>query len=144
METLLNKLNFKNLLNEKEAELSNHRNVTTVKSYSDYGHGKAGLNRGDATAFKTHLNWIKDGYVVDENYNEKEATEKRKAIEGQIEDKRDEKEKVNSEKRGVEDVQIPNKKQEKTHLEGDIAQVQTDLDNDMIETGFQSTNYYLY
>ena len=144
METLLNKLNFKNHLNGKEAELSNPSNVTTVKSFSDYGHGKAGKNGGDATAFKIFLSWIKDGYVVDENYNEKEATEKRKEIEGQIEDKKDEKEKVNSEKRDVEDVQIPDNKRKRAGLENDIAQVHTDLDSEMFDTGYQSTNYYMY
>ena len=80
---------------------------------------------------------------MDENKNEKEATAKHKEIESQVEDKKDEKEKINSDKRGIEDVQIPNKKLEKADLENDIAQVQTDLDNDMLETGFQSTNYYL-
>src|SRR5690554_1239798 len=111
METLLNK--FKKPLNGREAQPSIPKNVTTVKSFSDYGHGRAGLNGGDATAFRTHLDWIKDGYVVDENYSEQETTAKRKEIEAQIENKKEEKQSISADRKVIEDVQIPNKTQEK-------------------------------
>lgn len=144
MEAILNKTITKKPLNGEEKTLSQPTNITTVKSFSDYGHGKSGLNRGDATTFKIFLNWIKDGFVVDENYSEQETTAKRKEIEGQIEEKKEEKQKVNADKKVIEDVQIPNKKQKKADLSNDISQVQNDLDNEMIDTGYQSTNHYLY
>lgn len=143
METLLNDIKSKKTINESNAS-TNQKKVTTVKSFSDYGHKRSGLNSGDATAFKTHLSWIKDGYVVDENYNEQESTEKRKDIESQIENKKEEKQTIQGDRKVIEDVQIPNKKQEKVDLSNSITQVQNDLDNEMLETGYQSTNYYLY
>jgi len=144
METLLRKIKNKKASDKEGIITSNQKNITTVKSFSDYGHKRSGLNSGDATAFRTHLSWIKDGYVVDENYNEQESTEKRKNIESQIEDKKEEKQNVIADKKVIESVQIPNKKQEKTDLSNSIAQVQNDLDNEMLETGYQNTNYYLY
>lgn len=144
MGTLLRKITNKKISDTDGANTSNQKNVTTVKSFSDYGHKRSGLNSGDATAFRTHLSWIKDGYVVDENYNEQEANENRKDIESQIEDKKEEKQNVIADKKVIQDVQIPNKKQEKVDLSNNIAQVQNDLDNEMLETGYQSTNYYLY
>ena len=143
METLLRKIKNKKASDKEGIITSNQKNITTVKSFSDYGHKRSGLNSGDATAFRTHLSWIKDGYVVDENYNEQESTEKRKNIESQIEDKKEEKQNVIADKKVIESVQIPNKKQEKTDLSNSIAQVQNDLDNEMLETGYQNTNYYL-
>jgi len=144
METLLRKIKNKKTSDKEGIITTNQKNITTVKSFSDYGHKRSGLNSGDATAFRTHLSWIKDGYVVDENYNEQESTEKRKNIESQIEDKKEEKQNVIADKKVIESVQIPNKKQEKTDLSNSIAQVQNDLDNEMLETGYQNTNYYLY
>lgn len=143
METLINKLRSEKTLEESNTS-SNQKKVTTVKSFSDYGHRRSGLNSGDATAFKTHLSWIKDGYVVDENYNEQECTEKRKDIESQIETKKEEKQTFQGERKVIEDVQIPNKKQEKADLSNSITQVQNDLDNEILETGYQNTNYCLY
>ncbi|RXJ45587.1 hypothetical protein [Gelidibacter gilvus] len=143
METLLNNFKSKKTSNESNAS-TNQKKVTTVKSFSDYGHKRSGLNSGDATAFKTHLSWIKDGYVVDENYNEQESTEKRKDIESQIETKKEEKQTIQGDRKVIEDVQIPNKKQEQVDLSNNITQVQNDLDNEILETGYQSTNYYLY
>lgn len=143
METSLKKI----ITTKKSEELSssvNQKKVTTVKSFSDYGHKRSGLNSGDATAFQTHLSWIKDGYVVDENYNEQESAEKRKDIESQIEEKKVEKQKITASIKVIEEVQIPNKKQEKIDLSNSIAQVQNDLDNEMIETGYQNTNHLLY
>ncbi|WP_418604153.1 hypothetical protein [Hwangdonia sp.] len=143
METLLKKIT-NNTSNKEDVITTNQKNVTTVKSFSDYGHKRSGLNSGDATAFITHLRWIKDGYIVDENYSEQETNEKRKDIESQIEDKKEEKQNVIADKKVIEDVQIPNKKQEKSDLLSNISQVENDLDNEMLETGYQSTNYYLY
>ncbi|WP_242084227.1 hypothetical protein [Aestuariivivens sediminis] len=144
METLLNKIDFKNSSNKGKDQETQRKKITTVRSFSDFGHKKSGLNNGDATAFKTHLSWIKDGYVVDENYSEQESIEKRKEIESQIEDKKEEKENVLADKKVIQEVQIPNKKQEKSDLNNSIAQVKNDLDNEMLETGYQNTNYYLY
>lgn len=139
MKTLLKKIS-----NNEDILPTNKKSITTVKSFSDYGHKRSGLNSGDATAFKTHLSWIKDGYVVDENYNEQESSEKRKDIESQIEDKKEEKQNIIADIKVIEEVQIPNKKQEKVNLSNSITQVKNDLDNEMLETGYQSTNYYLY
>lgn len=144
MGTLLNRFTTKKSINGEETNSSSQKGITTVKSFSDYGHRRSGLNGGDATAFRTHLNWIKDGFVVDENYNEQEVTAKRKEVESQIEDKKDEKLNAIANKQTIEEVQIPNKKQEKKDLVNDIMQVENDLDNEMLETGYQRTNHYMY
>jgi len=144
MENLSDKIGVKNNSTKGQKPNTYQKEVITVKSFSDFGHKKSGLNSGDAMAFRTHLSWIKDGYVVDENYNEQESLEKRKEIESKIDEKKDEKETVFADIKVIENVQIPNKKQEKVDLENSIAQVQNDLDNEMLETGYQSTNYYLY
>ena len=145
METL-KKINGFNSNESEEAQTSNQENpnIKRVKSFTNYGFQQSGLNSGDATSLKTYLNWIKDGFVVDENYNEREANEKRKSIETEIEDKKDEKQKVIADKTVIQDVQIPNKKQDKTDLKNNIAEIQNDLDNEMIETDYQSTNYFIY
>jgi len=119
-------------------------NIKRVKSFTSYGFQQSGLNSGDATSLKTFLSWIKDGFVVDENYNEQDANEKRKTIEVEIEDKKDEKEKVIADQKVIKEVQIPNKKQDQNDLKQNIAEIQNELDNEMMETDFQSTNYYLY
>lgn len=146
METILNKFKGKNSeVETAENDLSNNsKKVTKVKSFSDFGINKSGLNRGDAASLKIHLNWIKDGFVVDENYDAQAASEKRKAFEVKIEDKKAEKQKVLADKKVIEEVQIPNKKQDRKNLKDSIAQIQNDLDNEMLETGFQGTNYYMY
>lgn len=141
METLKT---VRNLDSQESQNSLNEGKVKRVKSFSNYGYNKSGLNNGDATTLKTYLSWIKDGFVVDENYNEKEENEKRKSIESEIEEKKDEKEKVISDRKVIEDVQIPNKKVEIKKLNDNIAEIQNQLDNKMLETGFQSTNYYLY
>jgi hypothetical protein len=146
MESILNQFKSKSSTVETaENDFSNsNKKVTKVKSFSDYGIKKSGLNRGDAASLKIHLNWIKDGFVVDENYDAQAASDKKKAVEAKIEDKKAEKQKVLAEKKVIEDVQIPNKKQDRKNLKDSIAEIQNDLDNEMLETGFQSTNYYMY
>jgi hypothetical protein len=146
METVLNKFKGNTSKpNAAEKDFSNINNkVTRVKSFSDFGINKSGLNRGDAASLKIHLNWIKDGFVVDENYDEQAAREKRKALEMKIEDKKDEKQRVLADKKIIEEVQIPNKKEDRKNLKDSIAEIQNDLDTEMLETGFQSTNYYMY
>jgi Flp pilus assembly protein TadB len=146
MESLVNKIKGINSSKSENVETAQqtNSNITRVKSFSDYGHLQSGLNRGDATSLKTFLSWIKDGFVVDENYNEQETNEKRKSLESSIEDKKDEKQKVIADKKVIEQVQIPNKKQDRTNLNNSISDIQNELDNEMLETGFQSTNYYLY
>jgi hypothetical protein len=146
MESLVNKIEGINSSKSENFETGhqNNSNITRVKSFSDYGHLQSGLNRGDATSLKTFLSWIKDGFVVDENYNEQETNERRKSLVSSIEDKKDEKQKVIADKKVIEQVQIPNKKQDRTNLNNSISDIQNELDNEMLETGFQSTNYYLY
>lgn len=145
METLKKIGKFESDQTENEqTTASKDARIKRVKSFTNYGFQQSGLNSGDATSLKTFLSWIKDGFVVDENYSEKEANEKRKSLESEIEDKKDEKQKVIADKKVIEDVQIPNKKQDRTDLNNNIANIQNELDNEMLETGFQSTNYYLY
>ena len=146
MEKVKTKINGFNSDESGEAQTSNQEksNIKRVKSFTNYGFQQSGLNSGDATSLKTYLSWIRDGFVVDENYNEQEANEEKKSIETKIEDKKDEKQKVIADKKVIIDVQIPNKKQEKTDLKSNITEIENELDNEMIETDYQSTNYFLY
>ena len=53
-------------------ETSSTNRIEKIRSFANYALQKAGLNNGDAASMKTFLKWIKDGYIIDEAYNEKE------------------------------------------------------------------------
>lgn len=56
---------------QAQLESFSTQKVERVKSFREYAFEKAGLNRGDYLAMKANLQWIKDGRLVDETYNEK-------------------------------------------------------------------------
>ena len=57
---------------QNQIETISKEKVERVKSFREYAYEKAGLNRGDYLSLKANLQWIKDGHLVDETYNEKE------------------------------------------------------------------------
>ena len=65
--------------------------IRRVKNFTDYAFRKAGLNNGDSYSLLTHLNWIKDGHLIDEGFNAQEHLLRKKKIEGQLDEKVDEK-----------------------------------------------------
>ncbi|WP_008636882.1 hypothetical protein [Bizionia argentinensis] len=136
------------LLEDSLNSTKNSTNITTkverVKSFQDYALQKAGLNNGDATSLKTHLRCIKDGYVVDETYNENEHQIRRKQIVGKIELKQDEKESIEGAKRNIESVEIPSRKEKIKDFDSEIQQTKLDLEANKINTGYQAIKHYTY
>jgi hypothetical protein len=70
--------------------LSNQK-VERVRSFREYAFEKAGLNRGDYHSLKANLQWIKDGHLVDETYNEKEEHLLKQQVKNKITVKEEEK-----------------------------------------------------
>ncbi len=115
-----------------------------IKNFSNYAIQKAGLNNGDATSLRTFLKWIKDGYIVDETYNEKEHETQKKKTQQKISEAKEEQDILQSEKKTTEQVIIPSEKQKIKELEEEIQNTKLDLENKKINTGFQLTNYIMY
>lgn len=138
--------------NQKSTELfegtSNSSKLATkverVKNFQDYALQQAGLNNGDPTSLKTHLSCIKDGYVVDETYNETEHQARKQQILGKIELKQDEKEKTEGNKRNIETVEIPSSKEKIKDCDSEIQQTKLDLEANKIHTGYQAIKHYTY
>ena len=115
-----------------------------VKSFRDYAFEKAGLNRGDHLSFKNFLNWIKDGHIVDETFNEKEQRLLKQQIEIKINTKEEEKEKTVCDKKTEQEVSKPSIEKKIKEIEEEIRQTKIDLANDNIQTGYQPIKFYMY
>ena len=115
-----------------------------IKSFDKYAFEKAGLNTGDATSMKTYLKWIKDGYIVDETYNEKEHEAHRNKIQAQITEKRDDREKLECEKKTTQEVHIQGEQQKVLDYEEEIQQTKLDLEQNKINTGYSSIKFFTY
>lgn len=143
--------NIKNKMTNTIQEIKDTNNDDTVinkviriKSFQDFALKKAGLNNGDSIALKANLQYIKDGYIVDETYNEKDHQIFKDKIQKNINEKSKEKENVKSEKNTLENVKIPNSKDIINNLEKEIQDTQLDLENDKIITGYQVINHFTY
>jgi hypothetical protein len=123
--------------------LSNQK-VERVRSFREYAFEKAGLNRGDYHSLKANLQWIKDGHLVDETYNEKEEHLLKQQVKNKITAKEEEKEKVDGEKRTAVDVSKPALEKKIKDLNDEIQQTKIDLAENKVETGYHSEKYIMY
>jgi hypothetical protein len=123
--------------------LSNQK-VERVRSFREYAFEKAGLNRGDYHSLKANLQWIKDGHLVDETYNEKEEHLLKQQVKNKITVKEEEKEKVDGEKRTAIDVSKPALEKKIKDLNDEIQQTKIDLAENKVETGYHSEKYIMY
>lgn len=129
---------------QKQITETVNNKVVRIRSFQDYAIQKAGLNNGDSIALKANLQYIKDGYIVDETYNEKDHQLFKQKIQQNIKEKSDEKELNISDKNTVENVHIPSSEEKINALETEIQQTQLDLEADKIITGYQSIKHYMY
>ena len=118
--------------------------IRRVKNFTDYAFRKAGLNNGDSYSLLTHLNWIKDGHLIDEGFNAQEHLLRKKKIEGQLDEKVDEKTKMEFENETALKVSKPDLEDKIKETESEIQQVKIDLANNKIETGYQSIRFWTY
>ena len=118
--------------------------VERVRSFREYAFEKAGLNRGDYLSMKANLQWIKDGHLVDETYNEKEEHLLKQQVKNKIIAKDEEKEKVDGEKRTSIEVSKPSIEKKIKELNDEIQQTKLDLEDNKIETGYQPEKYFMY
>ncbi len=125
-------------------ETSSTKRIEKIRSFANYALQKAGLNNGDPTSMKTFLKWIKDGYIIDEAYNEKEHESHKKKIQVIISEKKDDREKLECEKKTINDVSIKDELQKVMEYEEEIQQTKLDLEQNKINTGYSSINFFTY
>lgn len=118
--------------------------IRRVKNFTDYAFRKAGLNNGDPYSLLTHLNWIKDGHLIDEGFNAQEHLLRKKKIEGQLDEKVDEKTRIEFEKETALNVTKADLENKIKETESEIQQVKIDLVNNKIETGYQPIRFWSY
>ena len=118
--------------------------VERVKSFREYAFEKAGLNRGDYHSLKANLQWIKDGHLVDETYNEKEEHLLKQQVKNKISAKDEEKEKVDGEKRTAVEVFKPSIEKKIKDLNDEIQQTRLDLEDNKIATGYEPIRFWTY
>lgn len=70
--------------NTKQHATNAPKKVEKVKSFRDYAYEQAGLNKGESFSLKVFLQWIKEGHIVDESYNENEHNQLKKQIENRV------------------------------------------------------------
>ena len=117
--------------------------IQKVKNFTDYAFRKAGLNNGDPFSLMTHLTWIKDGHLIEEGHNSQEQSLRKRNIESQIEDKLDEKTKLEHEADGALTINKPDLQTKIKEHESDIQQVKIDLANDKLITGYESIRFWM-
>lgn len=118
--------------------------VERVKSFKDFGFKRAGQNLGENLSLKNHLNWIKDGHIVDVVFNDKEADLLRQQAENRILAKDVEKEKIEGEKRTTSEVSKPSIENKIKDLNDEIQQMRIDLANKTIQTGYEPIKFYIF
>lgn len=129
---------------QTQLDLLSTQKVERVRSFREYAFEKAGLNRGDFISLKTNLQWIKDGHLVDETYNEKEEHLLKHQVKNKIIAKDEEKEKVDGEKRTSIEVSKPAIEKKIKDLNDEIQQTKLDLEDNKIQTGYQPEKYFMY
>ena len=127
-----------------QEETSSTKRIEKIRSFANYALQKAGLNNGDATSMKTFLKWIKDGYIVDEAYNEKEHETHKRKIQVLISEKKEDREKLECEKRTIQDVRLKDEQQKVEDYEEEIQQTKLDLEQNKINTGYSSIKFFTY
>jgi len=127
-------------------EQPNQNPDTSIKKVriSDYGYSQAGLHQGDATSLTAHLGYIKEGHIVDEGFSEHENLLGKKKVETSIQEKEQEKIKLESEKQTVDEVKIPAAKNLVEETKEEIQQVKINIAEDRIKSDFQPLRYFTY
>ena len=120
------------------------KRVERVTSFREYAFEKAGLNRGEHIALKANLQWIKDGHIVDETFNENEQHLLKLQAENKIILKEAEKEKIDGEKRTALEVGKPSLERKIKDLNDEIQQTKIDLAENNVQTGYQPEKYFMY
>lgn len=118
--------------------------VERVKSFKDFGFKRASQNLGESISLKNHLNWIKDGHIVEETFNDKEADLLRQQAENRILAKDEEKEKIEGEKRTAIEVTKPSIENKIKELNDEIKQTRIDLADKTIQTGYEPVKFIMY
>jgi hypothetical protein len=123
--------------NDLQTKIDNlsKQKVERVKSFREYAFEKAGLNRGDYLSLKANLQWIKDGHLVDETYNENEEQLLKQQVRNKIVSKEHEKEKIEGEKRIAVEVSKPSIEKKIKELTDEVQQTKIDLENNKILMG---------
>lgn len=129
---------------QNQIETISKEKVERVKSFREYAYEKAGLNRGDYLSLKANLQWIKDGHLVDETYNEKEEHLLKQQVQNKIVAKDEEKEKIDGEKRTAVEVSKPSLEKKIKDLNDEIQQTKIDLADNKVVTGYQPEKYIMY
>lgn len=129
---------------QTQLALLSTQKVERVRSFREYAFEKAGLNRGDYLSMKANLQWIKDGHLVDETYNEKEEHLLKQQVKNKIIAKDEEKEKIDGEKKTSIEVSKPSIEKKIKELNDEIQQTKLDLEDNKIETGYQPEKYFMY
>jgi hypothetical protein len=129
---------------QNQIETISKEKVERVKSFREYAYEKAGLNRGDYLSLKANLQWIKDGHLVDETYNEKEEHLLKQQVQNKIIAKDEEKEKIDGEKRTAVEVSKPSIEKKIKDLNDEIQQTKIDLADNKVVTGYQPEKYIMY
>lgn len=129
---------------QTQLDLLSTQKVERVRSFREYAFEKAGLNRGDYLSMKANLQWIKDGHLVDETYNEKEEHLLKQQVKNKIIAKDEEKEKVDGEKKTSIEVSKPSIEKKIKDLNDEIQQTRLDLEDNKIETGYHPEKYFMY
>jgi hypothetical protein len=133
-------------INTLQEQIENiaHEKVERVKSFKDFGFKRAGQNLGESISLKNHLNWIKDGHIVEETFHDKEADLLRQQAENKILAKDEEKEKIEGEKRTAIEVTKPSVENKIRELNDEIQQTQIDLADKTIQTGYEPIKFIMY
>lgn len=118
--------------------------VERVKSFKDFGFKRAGQNLGDFLALKTHLNWIKDGHIVDETFNGNEEHLLRRQAEIKILAKDEEKEKIEGDKKTAIEVNKPSIELKIKELKEEIQQTKIDLADKTLQTGYEPIKFFMF
>jgi len=148
MEQLNNNLTSGNNISENDLQTKidnlSKQKVERVKSFREYAFEKAGLNRGDYLSLKANLQWIKDGHLVDETYNENEEQLLKQQVRNKIVSKEHEKEKIEGEKRIAVEVSKPSIEKKIKELTDEVQQTKIDLENNKIQSGYQIEKHIMY
>ncbi|WP_223302322.1 hypothetical protein [Flavobacterium branchiophilum] len=130
--------------NTKQQATNAAKKVEKVKSFRDYAYEQAGLNKGESFSLKVFLQWIKEGHIVDESYNENEHNQLKKQIENRILTKSEEKNSVFCEKNTLLEVSKPAIQTKIKELQTEVEQTKIDLENKSLQTGYQPEKYYMF
>lgn len=129
---------------QNQIETISKDKVERVKSFKDFGFKRAGQNLGNSLSLKAHLNWIRDGHIVEETCNGNEEHLLRQQAENIILSKDEEKEKIEGEKKTAIEVNKPSLERKIKDLNDEIQQTRIDLADKTLQTGYEPIKFIMY